>query len=615
MKVIIKSELARFKTWVLTFAVLHFLVLVLINSLTGLLRNSVVNLLMLGVLYIGSAALFGLYQFASYKKPNQWAYLIHRPLSAGKILNSLILVAMGLFTTVFIIPLAAFYVGLDLFSQQIVEPRHYMFLPFVFLLMVNFYLAACFAVLHPKRIALVTILAPFVFLFGFGKGFELFAWLVGSGVVLLLMAQRVFKPDLNSNIDKPLDKVLTVYPIQLCLYYSIALITFVGGEMLMYALNVHPYSNPAPDSYYQIYRNFSEPSAMKWTLEGASEEDIDRFESQTEISEMDTIGYSMAEFPIRQQKNQPHVNDKNGFFIDKERQIIWSFSHQQMLYKGSAARGQEPGWLGRNGIVDDLSQVKDDDRFAAIPIAQDNVVITQTRVYFWDSKQQTLHLRYQLPSGEEFYSAPEYGKNFVGLFSNSAMYMFDKRRVTKNSDTMIPFARIELPRKVTDLLTPRVAELADGFLISFAFGDPRLAGSYINSENYLYFVDYSGESRLVNQRPFVQSVPAWHRYNDFMVSPAFAIVEQYAKHPGHFLKELETEGQLILFIVTLTIVLIATVILYWSRLSFTNKVFWFIAAAIGGIPGIITLWFLSDWKTRTHLKTESSDLNIKLANA
>ncbi len=615
MNVVIRSELARFKTWALAFSGLHLLVLILINSLTGLMRNSVANLLMFGVIYIGAATVFGIYQFASLKKPNQWAYLIHRPMSISKIFNSLISVGLGLFAAVFVIPLAIFFVGLDLFSQQVVEWRHYAFLPLVMLVMINFYLAACFAVLHPKRIALVALFAPFVFLYGFGEGYSIFVWLMVSGLVFLLMARLAFKADLEANLNKPNELVVTVVPIQLSLYATLAFISFIGGQMLLYAFNIHPFVNPTPDSYYQVHRNISQSKSMLWALQGANQQDIDNFEAQVAISEIDTLGSSMREFPIRQTRHQPHINDKNGFFPDRERQIIWTFNHQQMLYKGSLIRGDDPGWLGQQGVITDLKTVTEQDRFDAVPIVEAGVIVTQNRVYQWDAKQQRLAMRFQLPKGEEFYSAPEMGANYVALFSNKAMYLFDKRQVDGNLNPVQPFSRLSLPREISHLITPRISELASGYLVSLAFGDPRLSGSYIDTENYLYYLDYSGSTRLVNQREMNQSVPAWHRYNDFIIAPLFALAEQWAEQNRNPVQGLEPVGWMIIAIVELLIAVLAGFVLLNSALSPARKLFWFVAAVLGGIPGLLTLWFLSDWRHLSTSNPSQAKLHNQLANA
>lgn len=615
MKSIIISELERFKRWAIAFAGLHLMLLVLINSVTGLLRNSSINLLIFGAMYIGSAAIFGIYQFSSHRKINQWAYLIHRPLSINRIFASFILVAIGLFALVFILPLTLFFVALDLFSQQVVELRHYAFLPLAFLVMVNFYLAACFAVLHPRRIAMVALFAPFVFLYGFEQGYAMFGWLLGSGVWLLLMARLVFKPDLETNLDKPAQIAATVIPIQLSLYVTLAFIGFIGGQMLLYAFNLHPFVNPKPNSYYQVTRNLSEQDAMKWALQGASQQDLDYYAAQTDISEVDVLGYSMREFPIRQQRYQPHINDKNGFFVDSQQQIIWTFNHSQMLYKGSSNRNGDPGWLGRNGVIKDANLATAEDRFDAVPLAESGVLMTQNQVYQWDRQQQRPHLRYQLPQGEEFYSAPEQGSNFVATFSNKALYLFDKRAVARNMQQVTAFARLDLPLAIDQLLTSRVAELADGYLVSLAFGDGRLTGSYLNAENYLFYLSYTGESRLVNRRQFAQSVPAWHRYNDFMIAPLFAMLEQWVEQPGNPAKAIESSGWIIIASVSLLVALIGFKLLLTSAMSPSRKIFWLLSAVLAGIPGLICLWSLSGWQRRLDRQSQQAQLTATLAKA
>ena len=93
MRELWRAELLRFRTWAIAAAIVHLAVLGFFARLVDPLQQpDFVHAIVAGVYFV-AGLLLGLYQMGSYRRPNAWLNLLHRPLPPGRIVAALSLAA------------------------------------------------------------------------------------------------------------------------------------------------------------------------------------------------------------------------------------------------------------------------------------------------------------------------------------------------------------------------------------------------------------------------------------------------------------------------------------------------------------------------------------------
>src|SRR6478735_2103744 len=98
-----KGELLRFRLWAAAAGVINLVVLGFLSRMVDMAQQPNFVYQIFGAVYAVAGILLGLYQMGSYRKPNQWLNLLHRPLHRLQIAGALsaagavvLLVAMAL---------------------------------------------------------------------------------------------------------------------------------------------------------------------------------------------------------------------------------------------------------------------------------------------------------------------------------------------------------------------------------------------------------------------------------------------------------------------------------------------------------------------------------------
>ena len=84
-----KSELLRFRLWTAAAALVHAGLLGFLTRLVDLAQQPLQVYQIFGISYAVIGTLLGLYQMGSYRRPNQWLSLLHRPLHRLRIAGAL----------------------------------------------------------------------------------------------------------------------------------------------------------------------------------------------------------------------------------------------------------------------------------------------------------------------------------------------------------------------------------------------------------------------------------------------------------------------------------------------------------------------------------------------
>ena len=118
------AELLRFRAWALSFGALHLLVLAFLSRLLDLAQQPMLVYQLFAAAYVLSGLLLGAYQMGSYRRPNAWVTLLHRPLAHRRLALALMSAPALLLALAILLPLLAIAGFQDSFTARVVDARH-----------------------------------------------------------------------------------------------------------------------------------------------------------------------------------------------------------------------------------------------------------------------------------------------------------------------------------------------------------------------------------------------------------------------------------------------------------------------------------------------------------
>ena len=80
-----KAELLRYRAWTIAYFALHLAVLGFMTRIVDLAQQPEFVYQVFAAVYALSGLLLGAYQMGSYRKPNAWLNLLHRPVPRHRI--------------------------------------------------------------------------------------------------------------------------------------------------------------------------------------------------------------------------------------------------------------------------------------------------------------------------------------------------------------------------------------------------------------------------------------------------------------------------------------------------------------------------------------------------
>jgi|GEM_PF-2174639 len=603
MWALIKCECLRFRQWALGMAALHLLLLGNLY-IGGALRASDVAIAFSGaILYALLGLIFGLLQVGSYRSASQWAYLVHRPLPPACIWLSLVSAAALLILGVIVAPLYLVILGMDLGSALTMDLRFYLLPLYLYGLVFACYLCGTFILLSSSRAALFVLALPALFMTR-DAGLWIFLPQLAAVGLLLWLNRCAFKPDRQAHPASLAALLPTALAIQWGLYCALHVASSLGYEMGLMAIKHHPNYNPAPNTRAG-FRSMPSAAAMQYAFADSAGPMLKRELGLAEIHRIGPrIGPAWNHLPFAQQL--PFA-DRGNILIDRERSIEWHFSHDQMLFKGINSRsGADSGWMGSSGtIYPSAAGIPAAEYFGEIPlIVDDTSLVTRHALYSADFDNRHLALRHALQGDEEYRSLLREGKT-AAVLSDRKLYFFDAYEARNGRGLLQPEVVVPLPRGLDNLNWIYVAELADGFALTFFYGthlregwDPALLVSGL--------LPLGGDFNLVTSRELDPVYPTWFTYQQYLISPLFAYVgkatwsaiEPHGEgsvSPQRLLSRPLPGGVRGGMLLTALLCALATALL--SRripLSRRGRASWILCNALTGLPGLLSFLFLTD---------------------
>ncbi|MDX2000299.1 MAG: hypothetical protein SF066_21475 [Thermoanaerobaculia bacterium] len=586
------AELRRFRSWALAAAVLHLTVLGFLTRMVDLAQQPLVVYRAFGAVYFAIGLLLGLYQMGSYRRPNTWLQLLHRPVPPWRIALELATACLVLLAAAIGGPILITAGGQELWTARVVDFRHFLLAPAASLLAGCGYLAGAYTLLAGRRWGILVLVLPALLAVSTAGGvgalvMQLLVLLALGGLVLI-----AFEPERGRTPRRPLALAATALPVMVGVLITFRFAGFLF-EMGWILAGSHPLnSTPPPGGYVEATR--ADGKALLAAGIGPADDELRRqLHAEVRLSEVHALGRLYEREPRRNELTNPAPME----FDDAERRVRWVFSHDSGRFHG--VRLTDGGaHLTDHG---DLGAGADGTPFPtpALPFG-DGLVATTSTVYQYDSVSQRLWPRLAVPAPEVLAGAAlaPVGDH-VAVFSDRALYFYDAREFGLGQHLVPARLRLPMPGPAGELVRIDLIERLDGYLVSFLYGAGALDGRARPFQEVV-LVDGQGAVQVLPRRELpVDGPAAWHHLQ-FWPSPVLNALAEGAETlfaaPSPLLATAPPPRPVALRLLALGLCLLSLVLAFLrSRrlpLSPAARWGWLAACGLFGLPALVTLFLL-----------------------
>jgi hypothetical protein len=595
MKNLFKAEVLRFRNWALVAATAHVLALGFLSRLVDMAQQPLQIYQITSVLFFVAGALLGLYQMGTYRRPNHWINLLHRPLHRLQVAAALFGAGALVLLVAIALPIAIIATYQETLTARVVDLRHWL-LPVAGLLIgLCGYLAGAYAMLPGRRHAWAVFLLPNLLLYAQASGP---AMLAVQTVVLLILAGLVaiaFKPDLGAPPRGLVATAAVALPVLLGGYFLFWLLGY-GYEVALTVAGTHPLERPVPPAGGFIEANRAEPKARLLNgIAGSRDPQAALWREQIALSEV---------FELYPYRSLPQRNELTNIapmeFDDETHHVRWVFSHDRMRFVGyGTLDGRARGELG-------LGQAQAAFPDPVLPYA-DNLSFSATGAYQYDPEQQRIFQRVQLPRGEVFASMPTIAGDNLAVLGNRALYFYPGREAANSLDPLKPQLRVPLPAPVGNLMSVELIETLDGYLISFTYTWGAWSGE---SEPFqqVVRVDGHGQVHEVTRRALANDLSDAYTMRNWWLSPALRMVcleapRLFAVPPPLSESAIPAPPRAVTVLAGVLCLLSLLAAIWLSGRQAHSRIArwsWVLACGLIGLPALIALWLLYPLRERTE---------------
>jgi len=512
-----KSELLRFRYWAIAYALLHLGVLGFFARMVDPLQQPDMVYQVVAAVYALSGLLLGLYQMGTYRRPNTWLNLLHRPLPHWQVAAALLLAAAALLLVAIAMPLGVVMAGQATWTARVVDARHGLLPIAALLIALCAYLAGVFSMLAPKRHAAAGLLVCLLLTASFAVGTSA---LLVQGLLLLwllVLVAGAFQPDLARPPRRLHALVAVSLTVQMAVYVLLVFAS-LGFQLLWMLQGSHPLNSTPPAGGYVEASRADGADLMAAGLASSSAVEAPVWREQVRLAEVFSWQRQFDALPIRNELG----NIAPMEFDDDARRLRWIFSHDRMRFMGvSLGDAQPAGTLGIGPKQLPFPQ-------PALPIGGKFVASAGT-VYAYDTQHRMMLPRIVLPAGETLAMPPSKMGEVVVVMSDRALYTFDARAFADGDSVLEPRLRIDLPGRIGDLDRVDMIELIDGYLVSFVFGLGSTDGPGLPVQTTMQ-VPGDGQAIEVARRELRPDFPLALRYYSWWLSPALHELRKFATH-------------------------------------------------------------------------------------
>lgn len=593
MKELFFSELRRFRTLALLAAVVHLMVLVAVTQMLDLPQQRRQLHAIVAIFYMVASVGFALYHFGSYRSPGRWAWLMHRPLSPLRIFGAIAGASFVLLLGVVAVPILLTLAGSSEFGGRVVDLRHYLAVVHIVLLCFASWLAGGYIMLNHRRSAVVILILPVAVFFDLGSGFAMLLPELLCVALLAYILSGVFKPNHAAPPAGAARLVTTALPLLLCFY----LVALWGGSTLFQwgqiIAGTHPLNGkgPQPDGFVSAVRMDPLPRMMAGLAPLANSDEGKVLAARVALAPTVTSYHADAErYAVRHQSS----NAENLMWPDPTSRTIWSFSHDDMRYRGRSMVDQSPaGYFGAGGKGSEQP-------FTEVPMEESGYLLTPHTLYrIVDGT--SLETTFTTQGNEQIVMAPDDMGRAKGRVPPRYRYVLTNARLVALDprSNALQFS-VPLPAAFSDLAVVDVAEVGRETLVSFLFGDD-MAEGIVESDQVLMLAAPGVAPRQVAARPLRHDFAMLFEHRDFWLSPALNIVASAPEAliddgtvPDVMARRIERNGTVWAATVIAALLSAIAGAAWLARTSASprRKLGWIAACLLLGIPALLTLMAL-----------------------
>jgi len=581
-----KAELLRFRAWAIAYFALHLAVLGFLTRVVDLAQQPKFAYQVFAAVYALSGLLLGAYQMGSYRRPNAWLQLLHRPVPRQRLAGGLMLAAAALLLVGVLLPLLAIAGWQEAMTARPLDSRHLWLALSAWLVSVCGYLAGAYALVANRRYSVAggILLAGLCFASASGLAAIAVQLLVLAWLVAMVLV--AFQPDACAPPRTAAGLAVVGAPLHLSMWFALLLLAF-GAELVWIMQGTHPNNLPVDVAGSAKEADNAESRALMIAgLRASPAPQAALWADQAMVSQVYRTGPGLPELPVRGELMNPAPLE----FDDKARGLRWVFSHEDMRFHGLRLSDQRAaGTLGLDG----------QQAFAQPPLPVDeDLLVARGALYRFDAESERIRLRARLPAGETILGLDRVGDR-IALLSQHALYLYDARDLGDDTRELRPRLRVATPGKVGNLTRVDLMELLDGVLVSFSFTRGRHNGQGVPHQIVLR-VDEHGRATPVATRALSSGYGPVYIYNSWYTSPVLYAVQKRAT--ALFAGE-RPQDEVAAPPVPATAWAIAAVLALASLglaawrsgrvgLSRRARAAWILAAGLLGLPALLALWLL-----------------------
>ena len=507
-----KGELLRFRLWAIVAFVANLVVLGFLSRMVDMAQQPIFVYQIFAAVYALAGALLGLYQMGSYRKPNQWLSLLHRPLHRLRIAGALGGASVVLLLAAVAVPIALVCLYQDTMTARVVDLRHWMLPLAAWLIAVSGYLAGAYAMVGNRRYSFAAFLLPNLFMYAQASGVAMLGVQLVVIAFLAVLLAIAFKPDPAAQPRNPVAVLAVALPVQLGAYFLIWMLGF-GVELLWTMSGSHPLNMPAPPKGGYIEAERAEgKDILLLGLEGSRDPEAALWREQIALSDVYTT-YPLRNLPV--QGSMTNLSPME--FADGDNNVFLVYSHDRSRYVTRGLRDQRP--IGELGVGEEQAA------FPAPTMAYGPTYLYNAHAaYQYDSDQQRMFERVRLPQGEVMASPPAPAGDNILVLSDRAAYFYPGREAMNGLDLLQPLMRVAMPGHIGKLSRMDVVELLDGYLVSYTYTWGVWSGELQHPFQQVLRVDGKGHAREVARRALSIDLPSVYTNRNTWLSPVLRAI-------------------------------------------------------------------------------------------
>ena len=587
-----KGELLRFRPWAAVAFAANLVVLGFLSRMVDMAQQPIFVYQVFGAVYVVAGALLGLYQMGSYRKPNQWLSLLHRPLHRLRIAGALSGASALLLLAAVAVPIVLVCIYQDTMTARVVDARHWLLPVAAWLIAVSGYLAGAYAMVANRRYSFAAFLLPNLFMYAQASGVAMLGvQLVVIGFLGVLLA-IAFKPDPVVPSRNPLATLAVALPVQLGAYFLVWMLGY-GVELAWTVSGSHPLNMPAPPKGGYIEADRAEGKDMLLLgIEASRDPEAALWREQVALSDVYTT------YPLRNLPRQGTMTNLSPLeFADSDNNLLLVYSHDRARFVTRGLRDQRRvGEMGV-GAGQDAGSSRE---FPAPTMPYGATYLYNAHAaYQYDSEQQRMFERVQLPAGEVMASPPEPAGDNILVLSDRAAYFYPGREAMNGLDLLQPLMRVAMPGHVGNLSRMDVVELLDGYLVSYTYTWGVWSGELQQPFQQVLRVDGNGNAREVARRALSIDLPSIYTNRNTWLSPVLRAVCLGAQDLFAANDPLRAKPQpmpapiLWLAGVCCLLSLLGAVWLSGRQvLSPRGRIGWILLCGVVGLPALASLWLM-----------------------